>query len=192
MEHLICRECCRERDLVVAMIVQRVIGPGSKLSGTRRFGQSTLSQELDLSEVTEADLLSAMDWLLERQERIEKALAHRHLSEDGFVLYDLSSSYVEERCCPLAKLGHSREGRKGTQQVNYGLIFPIGRSRRGDRPALMRAMRRGQLGYRSRWRSRGFAHGPSSADCGRCATPPSFAHPHPAVEQFVVARAPHP
>ena len=69
-----------------------------------------------------------MDWLLERQERIEKTLAHRHLSPDGFVLYDLSSSYVEGRCCPLAKLGYSRDGRKGTQQVNYGLICsPEGR-----------------------------------------------------------------
>jgi hypothetical protein len=128
VERLIGRERCRERDLVVAMIVQRVIGPGSKLSATRRFGVSTLSQELDLGEVKEAELLCAMDWLLERQERIEKTLAHRHLSRDGFVLYDLSSSYVEGRCCPLAKLGYSRDGRKGTQQVNYGLICsPEGR-----------------------------------------------------------------
>jgi len=128
VERLIGRERCRERDLVVAMIVQRVIGPGSKLSATRRFGVSTLAQELDLGEVKEAELLCAMDWLLERQERIEKTLAHRHLSRDGFVLYDLSSSYVEGRCCPLAKLGYSRDGRKGTQQVNYGLICsPEGR-----------------------------------------------------------------
>jgi Transposase DDE domain len=128
VERLIGRERCRERDLVLAMIVQRVIGPGSKLSATRCFGQSTLSEELDLGEVKEAELLSAMDWLLERQERIEKALAHRHLSGEGFVLYDLSSSYVEGRCCPLAKLGYSRDGRKGTQQVNYGLpCSPEGR-----------------------------------------------------------------
>jgi len=128
VERMIGRERCRERDLVVAMIVQRVIGPGSKLSATRRFGVSTLAQELDLGRVKEAELLTAMDWLLERQERIEKTLAHRHLSRDGFVLYDLSSSYVEGRCCPLAKLGYSRDGRKGTQQVNYGLICsPEGR-----------------------------------------------------------------
>ena len=128
VERLIGRERCRERDLVVAMIVQRVIGPGSKLSATRRFGVSTLAQELDLGEVKEAELLGAMDWLLERQERIEKTLAHRHLSRDGFVLYDLSSSYVEGRCCPLAKLGYCRDRRKGTQQVNYGLICsPEGR-----------------------------------------------------------------
>ena len=128
VERLLGRERCRERDLVVALIVQRVIGPGSKLSATRRFGVSTLAQELDLGEVKEAELLAAMDWLLVRQERIEKTLAHRHLSRDGFVLYDLSSSYVEGRCCPLAKLGYSRDGRKGTQQVNYGLICsPEGR-----------------------------------------------------------------
>jgi hypothetical protein len=128
LERLIGRERCRERDLVVAMIVQRVIGPGSKLSATRCFGQSTLSGELDLGEVKEAELLSAMDWLSERQGRIEKALAHRHLAGESFVLYDLSSSYVEGRCCPLAKLGHSRDGRKGKLQVNYGLICsPQGR-----------------------------------------------------------------
>jgi hypothetical protein len=128
LERLIGRERCRERDLVVAMICQRVIGPGSKLSATRRFGVSTLSQELNLGEVKEAELLAAMDWLLESQERIEKALAERHLSGEGFVLYDLSSSYVEGRCCPLAKLGYSRDGRKGKLQVNYGLICsPEGR-----------------------------------------------------------------
>ncbi len=128
LERLISRERCRERDLVVAMIVQRVIGPGSKLSATRRLRSSTLSEELDLGEVKEAELLGAMDWLLERQERIEQALARRHLSGDGFVLYDLSSSYVEGRCCPLAKLGYSRDGRKGKLQVNYGLICsPQGR-----------------------------------------------------------------
>ncbi len=128
LERLIGRERSRERDLVVAMIVQRVIGPGSKLSATRCFGVSTLSEELDLGEVKEAELLAAMDWLLVRQERIEKALADRHLRGEGFVLYDLSSSYAEGRCCPLAKLGHSRDGRKGKLQVNYGQICsPEGR-----------------------------------------------------------------
>ncbi len=129
LERLIGRERCRERDLVVAMIVQRLISPGSKLSVTRRVHQSTLAEELGLGEeVTEAELLSAMDWLLERQERIEKALAKRHLSSEGFVLYDLSSSYVEGRSCPLAKLGYSRDGVKGKLQVNYGLTCsPEGR-----------------------------------------------------------------
>lgn len=128
LERLIARERCRERDLVVAMVCQLLIAPGSKLSLTRRFQQTTLAEELALGEVGEAELLAALDWLLPRQERIERALARRHLSAGGFVLYDLSSSYVEGRCCPLAALGHSRDGRKGTLQVNWGLICsPEGR-----------------------------------------------------------------
>lgn len=132
LERLIGRDRCRERDLVVAMICQRLIGPGSKLSATRRFAQTTLADELGLGEVKEAELLSAMDWLLERQPRIERTLARRHLhgegEDDGFVLYDLSSSYMEGRCCELATLGYSRDGVKGKLQVNYGLICsPEGR-----------------------------------------------------------------
>jgi Transposase DDE domain len=132
VERLIGRERCRERDLVVAMICQRLIGPGSKLSATRRFAQTTLADELSLGEVKEAELLSAMDWLSERQDRIERTLARRHLPGEGdadaFVLYDLSSSYMEGRCCPLARLGYSRDGVKGKLQVNYGLICsPEGR-----------------------------------------------------------------
>ncbi|MGZ6565348.1 MAG: IS1634 family transposase [Solirubrobacteraceae bacterium] len=133
LERVISRERCRERDLVVAMIVQRLIAPGSKLSATRRFGQTTLADELSLGEVTEPELLGAMDWLLDRQERIERTLARRHLKNageegDGFVLYDLSSSYVEGRCCPLATLGYSRDEKRGKLQINYGLICsPQGR-----------------------------------------------------------------
>jgi hypothetical protein len=128
LERLISRERCRERDLVVAIVIQRLIGPGSKLSATRRFSQSTLADELGLGEVSEAELLAAMDWLLARQERIEMALAKRHLEGEGFMLYDLSSSYVEGRCCPLASLGHNRDGKKGKAQVNYGLTCsPEGR-----------------------------------------------------------------
>jgi hypothetical protein len=122
LERLLGRERCRERDLVVALIVQRLIGPGSKLSATRRFAQTTLADELDLGEVSEAELLGAMDWLLARQPRVERALARRHLQEGAFVLYDLSSSYMEGRCCPLASLGYSRDGKKGTLQINYGLV----------------------------------------------------------------------
>jgi hypothetical protein len=128
LERLISRERCRERDLVVAMVVQALIGPGSKLAATRRLGKTTLAAELGLGAVKEAELLSAMDWLLPRQERIEKAFAKRHLAGEGFMLYDLSSSYVEGRCCPLASLGYSRDGKKGTAQVNYGLTCsPEGR-----------------------------------------------------------------
>jgi len=128
LERLISREPSRERDLAVALICQRLLSPGSKLSATRRFSMTTLSDELVLGEVGEAELLGAMDWLLTRQERIERALARRHLTSGGFVLYDLSSSYFEGRSCPLAALGHSRDGKKGTLQITYGLICsPEGR-----------------------------------------------------------------
>lgn len=128
LERLVSREPSRERDLAVALICQRLLAPGSKLSATRRFGQTTLAEELALGEVGEAELLSAMDWLLARQERIERTLARRHLEPGGFVLYDLSSSYFEGRSCPLAALGHSRDGKRGTLQITYGLICsPEGR-----------------------------------------------------------------
>ena len=128
LERLLGRQRCRERDLVVAMICQRLIGPGSKLSATRRFAQTTLAAELELGTVREAELLGAMDWLLARQPRIEQALAKRHLAGEGFMLYDLSSSYVEGRCCALATLGYSRDGKRGSLQVNYGLTCsPEGR-----------------------------------------------------------------
>lgn len=128
LERLICRQRCRERDLVLALIVQRLLKPSSKLAATRLFSKTTLADELELGEVGEAELLSAMDWLLDRQERIERTLARRHLAGEGFVLYDLSSSYVEGRCCALAKRGYSRDGVKGKLQVTYGLTCsPEGR-----------------------------------------------------------------
>lgn len=128
LERLLSRERCRERDVCVAMICQLLISPGSKLSMTRRFSQTTLGEELGLGQVSEPELLAAMDWLAERQDRIERALARRHLQPGSFVLYDLSSSYVEGRCCELAKLGHNRDGKKGKRQVNWGLVCdPEGR-----------------------------------------------------------------
>ena len=127
LERLICRERCRERDLCVAMVAQRLLAPCSKLSTTRLVHQSTLAQELELGEVKEAELWAAMDWLLERQERIERSLARRHL-QDGFVLYDLSSSYLEGRCCELGAIGYSRDGQRGKMQITYGLCCsPEGR-----------------------------------------------------------------
>lgn len=121
LERLVSRERCRERDLCVAMICQRLLAPCSKLSMTRLVHQTTLGEELELGEVTEAELLAAMDWLLERQQRIEKALARRHLRGEGFVLYDLSSSYLEGRRCELAAIGYSRDGKPGKPQISYGL-----------------------------------------------------------------------
>lgn len=122
LERLLSGERSRERDLCVALICQRVLAPGSKLEATRRLSQSTLSEELGLGEVGEAELMGAMDWLLARKERIERTLAGWHLKEDSFVLYDLSSSYLEGSHCPLAKRGYSRDGKRGKLQITYGLV----------------------------------------------------------------------
>jgi Transposase DDE domain len=112
----------RERDLCMAMIVGRVIAPGSKLATVRALSQSTLAAELGVSGADEDDLYAALDWLLARQQRIEDRLARRHLQDGELVLYDVSSSYFEGRSCPLAKLGYSRDGRRGTPQIIYGLL----------------------------------------------------------------------
>jgi hypothetical protein len=128
LERVIGRERSRERDLCVAMIVQRLLCPGSKLSMTRLLGQTTLGSELELGQVKEAELLGAMDWLIGRQDRIEQTLARRHVAEDGYVLYDLSSSYLEGRHCELAANGYSRDGKSGKLQIVYGLCCsPEGR-----------------------------------------------------------------
>lgn len=112
----------RERNLVLAMIAARVLAPQTKLATTRWWHTTTLAEDYGVSDATEMDLYAAMDWLLEREPRIEKKLAARHLKADSLVLYDLSSSYFEGTCCPLAKLGYSRDGKKGKLQVNYGLL----------------------------------------------------------------------
>ncbi|MGH3600970.1 MAG: IS1634 family transposase [Pseudonocardiaceae bacterium] len=119
---LLDRSACRERDLCMAMIVGRVICPGSKLGMVRTLGQSTLASELGVQGADENDLYAAMDWLLERQDRIEDRLAARHLVEGEMVLYDVSSSYFEGRTCPLGKLGYSRDGKLGLPQIIYGLL----------------------------------------------------------------------
>jgi transposase len=116
------RSPCRERDLCMAMILGRVICPGSKLGMVRTLGQSTLAGELGVQGADEDDLYAAMDWLLKRQSRIEDRLAARHLKDGEMVLYDVSSSYFEGRTCPLAKLGYSRDGKRGLAQIIYGLL----------------------------------------------------------------------
>lgn len=112
----------RERSLVLAMIAARVVAPRTKLATTRWWHTTTLAEDFGVSDATEVDLYAAMDWLLERQPRIEKKLAARHLGTESVVLYDLSSSYFEGTTCPLAKLGYNRDGKKGKLQVNYGLL----------------------------------------------------------------------
>jgi hypothetical protein len=119
---LLDRQPSRERALCLAMLVQRLLAPGSKLAMSRAFAQSTLASELDVEDADEDELYAALDWLLARQGRIERALARRHLEEGTVVLYDVSSSYFEGRCCPLAQLGYSRDGRRGTLQIVYGLV----------------------------------------------------------------------
>ena len=122
LERLISAQPCRERDLVVAMIVQRLIDPCSKLATTREWHSTTLAEELGVAGASENDLYEAMDWLLERQERIEKKLAARHLREGGLVLYDVSSSFYEGHTCPLAQFGHDRDGKNGLPIIVYGVM----------------------------------------------------------------------
>jgi transposase len=116
------RSSSRQRDLCLAMILGRVICPGSKLGMVRTLGQSTLATELGVQGADEDDLYLAMDWLLERQQRIEDRLAARHLVDGEMVLYDVSSSYFEGRTCALGKLGYSRDGKLGLPQIIYGLL----------------------------------------------------------------------
>ena len=116
----------RCRDLVIAMIVARLIAPASKLATARMLdpltASSSLGEVLSLGPVDEDELYVALDWLGERQEAIEKALARKHLHDGTLVLYDVSSSYVEGRCCELARLGYNRDGKKGKLQIVYGLL----------------------------------------------------------------------
>ena len=122
LENLIASVRCRERDLVVAMIVERLIHPCSKLATTRLWHMTTLAEELGVMEADEEDLYEALDWLVARQDRIEKKLAARHFREESMVLYDVTSSYYEGRCCPLARFGHDRDGKKGRPILVYGLM----------------------------------------------------------------------
>lgn len=104
------------------MVAAQVINPSSKLAFTRWWGNTTLPSAFNVADASEDELYTAMDWLLERQPYIEKKLGSRHLSRGDLVLYDLSSSYFEGSTCPLAALGHNRDGKKGKLQVNYGLL----------------------------------------------------------------------
>jgi transposase len=111
-----------ERDLVVAMIAERLLHPCSKLATTRLWHTTTLAEELAVENADEDDLYAAMDWLLARQDRIEQKLAARHLTEGAVVLYDVSSSYYEGRTCPLARFGHDRDGHTGRPIIVYGVM----------------------------------------------------------------------
>jgi transposase len=114
-----------ERDLICAMVAARILAPHTKLATTRWWHTTTLAEDFGVAEASEDALYAAMDWLLQRQDTIQKKLAVRHLREGSLVLYDLSSSYFEGTTCPLAKRGYSRDGKPGTLQVNYGLLTDV-------------------------------------------------------------------
>lgn len=122
LDSMISSKRCRERDLVVAMIVERLIHPCSKLATTRQWHTTTLAEEMSVQDADEDDLYEAMDWLLDRKQRIERKLAKRHLSDGSIVLYDVTSSYYEGRTCPLARFGHDRDGQKGLPIIVYGVM----------------------------------------------------------------------
>jgi hypothetical protein len=116
----------RCRDLVLAMLIGRILDPASKLATARALSPATasssLGEGLGLGALDDDELYAALDWLLARQPAIEASLAKRHLTNGTLVLYDVSSSYMEGRCCPLAQRGYSRDGRRGTLQIVYGLL----------------------------------------------------------------------
>ena len=122
VEELITSKRSRQRDLVVAMIAERLLFPSSKLAHTRHWHDTTLAEELDIVDATEDHLYDAMDWLLLRQRAIEKKLARRHLGEGAMVLYDVTSSYYEGKTCPLARFGHDRDGKTGCPIIVYGML----------------------------------------------------------------------
>jgi hypothetical protein len=119
---------CRERDLALALIVSRVVAPASKLSTITWWADTTLGADLGAASTDE--IYAAMDWLASRQDSVEKRLAARHLAAEAnparMALFDLSSSWVEGRCCPLAARGYSRDGKKGRLQIEYGLLTDPG------------------------------------------------------------------
>jgi hypothetical protein len=126
VEELIDATPSRTRDLVTAMLVAQVIDPGSKLAVARGLraetATSSLGRLLGVASCDEDDLYAAMDWVLERKEVIENALAARHLVNGTLVLYDVSSAAFEGRTCPLGAIGHPRDGVKGRLQIVYGLL----------------------------------------------------------------------
>jgi transposase len=122
LDDLIAAEPSRRRDLVVAMIAERLVFPSSKLANTRHWHDTTLAEELDVADAHEDQLYDAMDWLLERQSAIETKLAKRHLTDGALVLYDVTSSYYEGKTCPLARFGHDRDGKTGLPIIVYGTL----------------------------------------------------------------------
>jgi transposase len=122
LEGLLASRPSRQRCLILALIAQRLLFPCSKLASLRHWRSTTLAEELEVGDASTTELYQALDWLLDRQQDIERKLARRHLEEGGVVLYDVSSSYYEGRKCPLAQYGHDRDGKKGLPIIVYGLL----------------------------------------------------------------------
>ena len=125
-EEILASRSCKERDLIVAMVVARIIDARSKLATVRSLAEETaassLGLELGILHIDEDDLYHAMDWLLARQSLIENKLAARHLEDGSLILYDVSSSFYTGTHCPLAEFGHARDGKNGYPQIVYGLL----------------------------------------------------------------------
>jgi hypothetical protein len=126
LDRIIDADKSRELALVLAMIVSRIVAPGSKLATARGLDCTTaltsLGEQLGIEDADEDELYGAMDWLLQRQQSVEEALGKRHLENGTLVLYDVTSTYFEGRCCPLARLGHNRDGKKNKLQIVIGLL----------------------------------------------------------------------
>ena len=122
LETLLDRRPSRQRDLAVALVAGRVVRPASKLATARLLGVTTLGEVMAVAGATEDELYGALDWLLARQDRVERALAARHLAAGSLVLYDLTSTYVEGSHCPLARHGYSRDQRPDRPQIEFGLL----------------------------------------------------------------------
>ncbi len=122
LDTIISSKPCRERNLVLAMIIERLVYPCSKLATTRVWHSTTLAEELLVQDADEDGLYEAMDWLLARQAKIENKLAKQHLADSSLVLYDISSSYYEGRTCPLIAFGNNKDGKKGKKIIVYGVM----------------------------------------------------------------------
>jgi hypothetical protein len=113
---------CEQRDLAYGLIIARAVAPASKLATTRWWADTTLGTDLGIDGASTDDVYAAMDWLFSRQDAIEKKLAARHLERGGLALFDLSSAWLEGRSCPLGAFGHSRDGKKSREQIEFGMV----------------------------------------------------------------------
>jgi len=113
---------CGQRDLAYGLIIARAVAPASKLATTRWWADTTLGADLGIDGASTDEVYAAMDWLFSRQDAIEKKLAARHLSRGGMALFDLSSAWLEGHSCPLGAFGHSRDGKKNREQIEFGMV----------------------------------------------------------------------